>query len=537
MSCIIDEAIKEYKRLGGKEDSPLIQKFNDLKVLVQKRTPVTVISYKKNATEEEQKYSKLSNFNAGPVVVDNKKFNTIEHAYQYKKAEFAVQNVIGDERSKKYNQSIMERLLKGANVEIQGTALKDWMGSGARALGRLVDLGMMQDKWDSQSEKILRSVMETYYTTNAEGAALLNSTGYRPIVHPVNDKYKEVFPKILESIREKIRGMEIKEKERPTFDKLPSPKPGVKTINGKVQVQEDYYSRAEIEKANDSSTVYIFGDNTDDRINTKYVPKSTQAVIRGLPNTLGIDTKKNRGTDENAYFSDNDLARYEKYLNKVFERIDRFIKEGKTIVLPKDGIGTGKALLQVKAPALYNLLAEKLNKLAGYTYMDVKSKDSDTLNRDFTKMSNTEKMKWYLDVMSDTAQSTGGGYLENVVQDQNGHRVADKDEDIKQGEFVKGTQVELMKDRLEPVDKVTLNKYKKVLELKQKFDKREVKSLSAVQKELLNELLEKTENAIKRVTEDPNEEVGVFDTLIALRQSPYSKENLEKTQDDIACGN
>ena len=536
MSCIIDEAIKEYKRLGGKEDSPLIQKFNDLKVLVQKRTPVTVISYKKDATEEEQKYSKLSNFNAGPVVVDGKKFNTIEHAYQYKKAEFAIQNVVGDERSKKYNQSIMQKLEKPSKEKVDGK-YPEWAGSGARALGRLVDLGMLQDKWTSQSEKILTDVMETYYTTNAEGAALLNSTGYRPIVHPVNDKYKEVFPKILEGIREKTRDAKIKEKERPTFDKLPNPKPEVKTMKGKVQVREGYYNRAEIEKANDSSTVYIFGDNTDDRINTKYVPKSTQAVIRGLPNTLGIDTKKNRGTDENAYFSDNDLARYEKYLNKVFERIDRFIKEGKTIVLPKDGIGTGKALLQVKAPALYNLLAEKLNKLAGYTYMDVKSKDSDTLNRDFTKMSNTEKMKWYLDVMSDTTQSTGGGYLENVVQDQNGHRVADKDEDIKQGEFVKGTQVELMKDRLEPVNKVTLNKYKKVFELKQKFDRRELKTLSAIQKELLSELLEKTENAIKRVTEDPNEEVGVFDTLIALRQSPYSKENLEKTQDDIACGN
>lgn len=229
MSCIIDEAIKEYKRLGGKEDSPLIQKFSDLKVLVQKRTPVTVISYKKDATEEEQKYSKLSNFNAGPVVVDGKKFNTIEHAYQYKKAEFAVQNVIGDERSKKYNQSILQKLEKPSKEKVDGK-YPEWTGNGARALGRLVDLGVMQDKWDSQSEKVLTSVMETYYTTNAEGAALLNSTGYRPIAHPVNDKYKEVFPKILEGIREKTRGADIKEKEKPTFDKLPSPKPGARTM-------------------------------------------------------------------------------------------------------------------------------------------------------------------------------------------------------------------------------------------------------------------------------------------------------------------
>lgn len=33
-------------------------------------------------------------------------------------------------------------------------------------------------------------------------------------------------------------------------------------------------------------------------ISNKHVPTSTQAVIRGLPNAIGIDTKKNRGTSE-----------------------------------------------------------------------------------------------------------------------------------------------------------------------------------------------------------------------------------------------
>jgi hypothetical protein len=33
----------------------------------------------------------------------------------------------------------------------------------------------------------------------------------------------------------------------------------------------------------------------------------TQAVIRGLPNAIGIDTKKNRGTTEDSYFTDADF--------------------------------------------------------------------------------------------------------------------------------------------------------------------------------------------------------------------------------------
>ena len=573
MSCIIDEAIKEYKRLGGKEDSPLIQKFNDLKVLVQKRTPVTVVSYKKDATEEEQKYSKLSNFNAGPVVVDGKKFNTIEHAYQYKKAEFAVQNVVGDERSKKYNQSIMQKLEKPSKEKVDGK-YPEWAGSGARALGRQVDLGMMQDKWDGQSEKILTSVMETYYTTNAEGAALLNSTGYRPIVHPVNDKYKEVFPKILEGIREKIRGTEVKEKERPTFDKLPSPKPGVRTMTyaGVGSRQTPPEVLAVMTKASTwleslgytLNTGKTFGGK-EEGADKAFSDGTNKKNLFG-PEEHGVGKIVQAVVDEihpsSASLKDGGRKLMARNTHQVFgENLDTPVdfvlyyadKDPSNPIRPKGGTGQAVEMANRKGIPTINMkdsdwrkqLLEVINskpksskeeKISTTKDVSINSSDKVEINN-FDKMSNTEKMKWYLDVMSDTAQSTGGGYLENVVQDQNGHRVADKDEDIKQGEFVKGTQVELMKDRLEPVNKVTLNKYKKVFELKQKFDRRELKTLSAIQKELLSELLEKTENAIKRVTEDPNEEVGVFDTLIALRQSPYSKENLEKTQDDIACGN
>lgn len=64
----------------------------------------------------------------------------------------------------------------------------------------------------------------------------------------------------------------------------------------KVETYKGYWKREDVEKATDK--VFLFVDNTEDRTVTHHVPTSTQAVIRGLPNAIGIDTKKNRGTSD-----------------------------------------------------------------------------------------------------------------------------------------------------------------------------------------------------------------------------------------------
>lgn len=259
-----------------------------------------------------------------------------------------------------------------------------------------------------------------------------------------------------------------------------------------------FWTREEVAKQIDK--VFLFGDNTNDRLNTKYIPSSTQAVIRGLPNAIGIDTKKDRGTNEgikvqsenissrgsefakkltnvgnnvgliykgkqyinsehayqtwksgefnqegyslkggkvrggkigdtfnimidilteklkqnpdlikginerggldyisksthnvigdsfwestgqnkfiealyqaavnvgiknnnSSYFSDADFPQFKK---QVDEAIQKAKDSGKTIVIPADGIGTGKAMLKEKAPKLFNYLEQELNKL------------------------------------------------------------------------------------------------------------------------------------------------------------------------------
>lgn len=125
-----------------------------------------------------------------------------------------------------------------------------------------------------------------------------------------------------------------------------------------VETFKGYWTRAIVEK--DKEKLFLFGDNTDDRSNTKHIPSSTQAQIRGLSNAVGIDTKKNRGTGKNSYFSDSDFEEFKQHVDEV---LDKAVATGKTIVVPENGIGTGKAMLAEKAPKLMEYLEAKLAQL------------------------------------------------------------------------------------------------------------------------------------------------------------------------------
>lgn len=131
-----------------------------------------------------------------------------------------------------------------------------------------------------------------------------------------------------------------------------------KVVSKRVEVFSGNWTRQDV--ANQTSKVFLFGDNTNDRVNTHYVPTMTQAVIRGLDNAIGIDTKKNRGTSEDSYFTDED---FDTFKSQVDEAIQKAIDSGKTIVIPEGGIGTDKAQLKERAPKLFSYLQDKLNAL------------------------------------------------------------------------------------------------------------------------------------------------------------------------------
>ena len=142
-------------------------------------------------------------------------------------------------------------------------------------------------------------------------------------------------------------------------DMINSYEPKVMNTGGRTETWKGFWTREQV--AAQSDKVFLFGDNTDDRVNTKYVPSATQAVIRGLPNAIGIDTKKDRGREESSYFTDADFPQFKK---QVDEAIQQAKDSGKNIVIPGDGIGTGKAQLKERAPKLFEYLQEELTKLS-----------------------------------------------------------------------------------------------------------------------------------------------------------------------------
>lgn len=125
----------------------------------------------------------------------------------------------------------------------------------------------------------------------------------------------------------------------------------------KVEIWDGFWTRQNA--IDNSDKLFLFEDNILDKI-IKYTPTKTQAVIRGLPNAYGICTKISRDKDTNSYYSDtpNQISRLANELNEL--RISLDWSTNKTIVLPKDGIGTGKAMLQQKAPKCWELLQEFL---------------------------------------------------------------------------------------------------------------------------------------------------------------------------------
>lgn len=126
----------------------------------------------------------------------------------------------------------------------------------------------------------------------------------------------------------------------------------------RVRVQQAWYERDKVEA--DQDAVYLFGDNYMQQ-GKPIVPKSTQAVIRGLPNAIGIPTKHSPYGHDSAYLRDGD---FKKFKASTLAAINEALSSGKVIVIPADGIGTGAAQLARWSPKCASFLSGALNTLA-----------------------------------------------------------------------------------------------------------------------------------------------------------------------------
>ena len=129
-----------------------------------------------------------------------------------------------------------------------------------------------------------------------------------------------------------------------------------KTADRKVEITPWLYKGDANKASEQGKKVYLFGDN-DARKGTG--KKSGQAVIRDELNAHGIRTKKEPKNNKTSFYTD---AEYAENIQKIDEDFNR-IPKGATIVIPKDGLGTGNAQLKQKAPKTFAYLENKLAKL------------------------------------------------------------------------------------------------------------------------------------------------------------------------------
>ena len=121
-----------------------------------------------------------------------------------------------------------------------------------------------------------------------------------------------------------------------------------------------WYKRDQVQKQ--CSELFVFGEN-DTHHGTSHRQRSTQAVIRGLPNAAGIRTCSAPGVG----YRDEHYATNIAKIDADFAAIEsKFIRgEFRGIVLPGDGLGTGQASLPSFAPKTNAYLLERLGACKG----------------------------------------------------------------------------------------------------------------------------------------------------------------------------
>mgnify|MGYP000898455653 CR=1 FL=1 len=107
--------------------------------------------------------------------------------------------------------------------------------------------------------------------------------------------------------------------------------------------------------------LFLFGDNADRR------GFGGQArAMRGEPNAMGIPTKKSPSYEDAAFFTDEEFEKNKAAIDLAFAEIAKRAAsdEIQVIVIPSNGVGTGRAQLKRRAPRTFAHLQSRLAELA-----------------------------------------------------------------------------------------------------------------------------------------------------------------------------
>ena len=106
--------------------------------------------------------------------------------------------------------------------------------------------------------------------------------------------------------------------------------------------------------------IFLFGDNLARR-----GFGGQAAAMRGEPNVVGIPTKKLPSNIENAFFTDTEFEQNKAAIDQAFELLSvKCSTTDQVIVIPADGIGTGRAQLENRAPLTFAYLQKRLGDLS-----------------------------------------------------------------------------------------------------------------------------------------------------------------------------
>ena len=121
-------------------------------------------------------------------------------------------------------------------------------------------------------------------------------------------------------------------------------------------IRQKHIGREDLQANTD--VYYVFGDN-DARRGLGGLAKQ----CRGEPNAIGVRTKKYPGRGSDDYYTDDELDENIEKITEDFELVWKRLIEGKTVVIPLDGIGVGLANMPDRCPDTFRFLKEMIEAL------------------------------------------------------------------------------------------------------------------------------------------------------------------------------
>jgi len=106
--------------------------------------------------------------------------------------------------------------------------------------------------------------------------------------------------------------------------------------------------------------IFLFGDNLARR-----GLGGQAAAMRDESNVVGIPTKKLPSNRENAFFTDAEFEQNKAAIDTAFEQLLAISSTSDQVIIsPADGIGTGRAQLESRAPLTFAYLQKRLGDLS-----------------------------------------------------------------------------------------------------------------------------------------------------------------------------